>query len=178
MKRLLYMILFSLLLLTGCEKQTADYAPAALFQMNGETTAAGIAPGDGKDAFIKAYQDYTIQVAYSDPESQYLVMSIKEIPYQDSISTMIANFFINGKPVSEETLCEDNKIPPSDLHTLLSSPEYLRKHEVIYRYLRFSWENGTIDKIESEELNYNETIETPCMETQGASLLVAHRFHI
>ena len=47
MKRLLYMILFSLLLLTGCEKQTADYAPAALFQMNGETTAAGIAPGDG-----------------------------------------------------------------------------------------------------------------------------------
>ena len=91
---------------------------------------------------------------------------------------MIANFFVNGKPVSEETLCEDNNVPPSGLHSLLSSPDYLRKHEVIYRYLRFSWENGTIDKIESEELNYNETFETPCMETQGASLLVAHRFHI
>ena len=96
-------------------------------------------------------------------------MSIKEIPYQDSISTMIANFFVNGKPVSEETLCEDNNVPPSGLHSLLSSPDYLRKHEVIYRYLRFSWENGAIDEIESEELNYNETFETPCMETQGAS---------
>ena len=56
MKRLLYIILFSLLLLSGCEKKTAGYAPASLFQMNGETTAAGIAPGDGKEAFIKAYR--------------------------------------------------------------------------------------------------------------------------
>ncbi|MDY3729648.1 MAG: hypothetical protein SO005_04450, partial [Candidatus Choladocola sp.] len=92
-------------------------------------------------------------------------MSIRKIPYEDSISTMIANFFINGKPVSEEELCEQNKIEPEQLHSLLSSSEYLRSHEVIYRYLRFKWEDGAIQKIESEELNYNETFETPYVET-------------
>ena len=165
MKKLLYIILFGLLFLSGCEKKTSDIAPAKLYEMDGESTNNGVSPGDGKKEFIDAYQDYTIQVAYNDSVSNYLVMSIRKIPYEDSISTMIANFFINGKPVSEEELCEQNKIEPEQLHSLLSSSEYLRSHEVIYRYLRFKWEDGAIQKIESEELNYNETFETPYVET-------------
>ena len=35
MKKLLYIILFSLLLLSGCEKKPADIAPASLFEMEG-----------------------------------------------------------------------------------------------------------------------------------------------
>lgn len=161
MKKLLYITLFSLLLLSGCEKKTAEFAPAELFVLEDGSTSAGISPGDGKDDFVRAYRDYTIQVAYNDLESNYLVMSIRDIPYEDPISTMIANFFINGEPVSEEALCEQNDVSPADLHTLLSSSDYLRGHEVIYRYLRFSWEDGVIAEIESQELNYNETFETP-----------------
>lgn len=162
MKKLLYLIIFSVLLLSGCEKKAADTAPLELFLMTGETTAAGIRPGDGKEEFIKAYKDYTIQVAYSEPDSNYLVMSIRDIPYEDPVSTMIANFFINGKPVAEEKLCRENNVRPEGLHAVISSPSYLRSHEVIYRYLRFRWEDGVIAEIESDELNYNETFETPC----------------
>ncbi len=161
MKKLLYIILFSLLLLSGCEKKPADIAPASLFEMEGNTTSAGISPGDGRDAFIKAYRGYTIQVAYSELESNYLEMSIKDIPYDDPISAMIANFFVNGKPVSEEELCRENNVKPAKLYDLLSSSSYLRSHEVVYRYLRFQWEDGVIAGIESDELNYNETFETP-----------------
>ncbi|MDO4323786.1 MAG: hypothetical protein Q4C61_14815 [Lachnospiraceae bacterium] len=161
MKKLLYIIVLSLLLLSGCEKKTAETAPASLFEMTGDTTAAGIKPGDGREDFIKAYKDYTIQVAYSDLESNYLVMSINDIPYKDPIFTMIANFFINGEPVSETELCEKNSVTPSNLHSLLSSASYLREHEVIYRYLLFRWRDGVITGIESDELNYNETFETP-----------------
>ena len=46
----------------------------------------------------------------------------------------------------------------------MSSHEYLRSHDVIYRYLVFDWEDGVITDIASEELNYNETYETPRAE--------------
>ena len=64
MKKLLYIILFGLLFLSGCEKKTSDIAPAKLYEMDGESTNNGVSPGDGKKEFIDAYQDYTIQVAY------------------------------------------------------------------------------------------------------------------
>lgn len=164
MKKLLYMSLFCLLFLSGCEKKSADIAPASLFEMEGEATSEGIRPGDGKKEFIKAYKGYTIQVAYSNLDSNYLIMSIDDIPYEDEISTMIANFFIDGKPVSEKTLCTENSVEPSQLHGLLSSSSYLREHEVLYRYLRFVWEEGVIASIDSDALDYNETFETPCIK--------------
>lgn len=164
MKKLLYIAIFSLLFLSGCEKKPAPIADASLFHVTDGVTADGIKCGDGPDAFIKAYKDYTIQVAYSQLESNYLVMSIKDIPYNDQISTIIANFFINGTPMAEETICDENDIQLSELHSLLSSSAYLRSHEVIYRYLDFEWQDGVITDISSEELNYNETFETPCVE--------------
>ncbi|MDY3249838.1 MAG: hypothetical protein SOX32_05755 [Candidatus Choladocola sp.] len=164
MKKLLYVAVFIALLLTGCEKKTAEVAPESLFRMENGATADGVKCGDGPEEFRKAYSGYTIQVAYSNLESNYLVMSIDEIPYEEEIYTVIANFFINGKPVSESSLCRDNNIQGSELYDLLSSSEYLRTHEVIYRYLAFQWQDGRIADIASEELNYNETFETPCVD--------------
>lgn len=163
MKKLLCIFAFSLLFLSGCEKDPAAIASADVFVMTDNTTAAGIRPGDGRKEFINAYKDYTIQVAYNERESGYLVMSIQKIPYEDNISTMIANLFIDNTPVSESELCEENNVKPEALYDLLSSPSYLRQHEVEYRYLRFQWQNGIITSIDSDSLNYNESFDTPCI---------------
>lgn len=164
MKKLLYMSLFVILFLSGCEKNPSVTAPESLFQMSGTATAAGVKPGDGPKEFKAAYRNYTIQVAYNEMESTYMVMSIDRIPYEDPISTIIANLFINGEPVSEEKLCEENDTEPENLHALLSSAAFLRRNEVIYRYLIFDWEGGVITDIDSDELNYNETFEVPYVE--------------
>ena len=160
MKKLFFIILL-LLLLGGCGKKPAATAPKELFQITDGITADGVRSGDSPEQFIDAYEDYTIQVAYNNLESSYVVMDIDKIPYKEDISTIIANFFIDGEPVSEETLCEENKVKPTQLHALLSSPDYLHSHNVIYRYLRFRWADGKIAAIQLDELDYNETYETP-----------------
>lgn len=164
MKKLFFAAALLLLLLTGCEKKPADIAPEKLFQVSGGVTADGVSVGDGPEQFIEAYKGYTIQAAYNNLESSYLVMDIDAIPYEKDISTIIANFFIDGDPVSEEELCEENNVKPTRLHDLLSSVSYLRSHDVIYRYLRFRWENGRIADIQPGELNYNETYEIPRLQ--------------
>lgn len=161
MKRLGCIAVLLLLLLTGCERKPEATAPRELFQLDDGATADGVRTGDRPEQFIDAYRNYTIQVAYNDQESDYVVMDIDKIPYSENISTMIANFFVDGEPVSEEALCEENKIKPAQLYALLSSSAYLREHSVVYRYLRFSWTDGAISRIQSDELNYNETYETP-----------------
>lgn len=164
MKKLLYILAFCVLFLSGCEKNPSATAPESVFLLDGDETSQGIKCGDDSASFIKAYQNYRIQVAYNDVSSSYTTMDIKKIPYQQNISTIIANFFIDGKPKSEEELCEENNTELSALHTLLSSPDYLRSHDVLYRYLIFTWKNGIITDIASEELNYNETYETPRLD--------------
>ena len=161
MKRLCLIFSLLLLLLTGCGKKPAATAPEELFQVNGGVTADGVRAGDAPKQFIDAYKDYTVQVAYNNLESSYVVMDIDKIPYKEDVSTMIANFFVDSEPISEEELCEENNVQPTQLYALLSSPEYLRDHNVIYRYLRFRWADGLIVSIQSDELNYNETYETP-----------------
>lgn len=161
MKKLLYIVLPALLLLSGCEKKISETAPAELFVMNGEETAAGVRPGDGPDEFKAAYSGYTLEVAWNDTDSGYIVMSADDIPYNEEISTIIANLFINGMPTSLRALCQTHDISSDEVHALISSPDYLRAHDVVYRYLDFDWENGKIADITSGELNYNETFETP-----------------
>ncbi|MCC8107357.1 MAG: hypothetical protein LIO99_15400 [Clostridiales bacterium] len=158
-------LLLSVLLLTGCEKEEQQVASAELFEITDGITFNGVQVGDGKTEFIEAYSDYIIQAAYTDTDSSYMVMSINEIPYDENISTLIANFFIDEEPVSEEKICEDNNIEYTELYDLLSSTDYLRAHEVIYRYLRFLWEDSVITDIDSGEFNYNETYEVPKQET-------------
>ena len=164
MKKLLYLALFPLLLLSGCEKKPAETAPASLFVMEGDATAAGVRPGDGPEEFQKAYSGYTLQVAWNDVDSNYIVMSPEDIPSQEDISTLIATLFIDGNPATERQVCEEHSVSSNDLHTLLSSAKFLRAHEVIYRYLDFDWKDGQIAHIASEELNYNETFEVPCQK--------------
>ena len=57
--------------------------------------------------------------------------------------------------------CKEQNIQSDEIHDVLSSPDFLRKHDVIYRYLVFEWSDSEIVDIYSEELNYNETFETP-----------------
>lgn len=164
MKKLLYIILFLPVFLSGCEKNSAKFAPASLFVLQDQVTASGIQAGDSPKAFQKAYQDYTIQVAFLDQPSNYRIMNISRIPYEEPISTLIANFFIDEVPVSDDLLCSENNISLSELPALLASPAYLQKHDVVYRYLNFQWKDGVIASIQSEELNYNETYETPRLD--------------
>lgn len=164
MKKSLYILLFSVLLLSGCEKKPVKFAPAVLFDLKDNVTSAGIKIGDGPREFKAAYSDYTIQAAFDDASTSYRIMPIHKIPYNENISTIIANFFIDGEPVSEDWICEENQVDISGLHELLSSQEYLRNHEVIYRYLFFKWEDGVVANITSKELNYNETFETPRLD--------------
>lgn len=164
MKKSLYLFIFLALFLSGCEKNSSSTPPESLFRISNGETYAGVKSGDGPAAFQKAYGSYTIQVGYDEPDSSLNTMSIHEIPYDEDIYTIISGFFIDGKPVAEETICSDNQIEVSGLHDLLSSSDYLRSHEVIYRYLIFTWSDGIITDIDSEELNYNETFEVPCLE--------------
>ncbi len=164
MKKLLFILLFCALFLIGCEKNTQTIATEEVFEIKDGVTSDGVKIGDGKTEFIEAYNPYIIQTAYTDSASGYRVMSIGKIPYDENISTLIATFFIDGKPVSEEEICVQNEIEEEDLYSLLSSSDYLRSHDVIYRYLRFNWEDSRITGIDSSELNYNEAYEVPCLE--------------
>ncbi|MCD7744736.1 MAG: hypothetical protein LUI13_05545 [Lachnospiraceae bacterium] len=165
MKKTLFLLLIPVLLLGGCEKKEQQVASSELFEVTDGTTSDGVAIGDGKSEFVRAYSDYVIQAAYTDVESSYMVMSINEIPYDENISTLIANFFIDNVPMFEEDICDENDIEEAELYDLLSSTEYLREHEVIYRYLRFIWENSVITDIDTGEFNYNETYEVPKAES-------------
>lgn len=161
MKKLLFSAVFALFFLTGCEKITTAPAPLSLFTLTGETTADGVRVGDGSKEFKAAYQDYEILVSLSPSEIPDEVMSMRRIPFDRKITTMIANFFIDGTPMTPEDICQEEGIDSDQLLDRLSSEEYLRKHEVLYCYLIFYWEGGVITHIASEELNYNETYETP-----------------
>ncbi len=162
MKKLPLIMLFFTLFLTGCEKNTVQTATAEIFTVTDGVTHDGVGVGDDKSAFTKAYGDYVIQVAYNDTDySNYTVMSMRKIPFEREISTLITGLFVDGDPVSEEELCEENQIEEEDLADLLISPAYLEAHDVIYRYLRFTWEEGIITDIDSTELNFNEAYDVP-----------------
>ena len=122
---------------------------------------AGVCPGDGPEEFKAAYRDYTLQVAWNDAESNFMVMSPDQIPYDEEISTMIATLSLTPKPVDPEAFCKEQNIPFRSDPRRAQLPDFLRKHDVIYRYLVFEWSDSEIVDIYSEELNYNETFETP-----------------
>ncbi len=165
MKRVPVILLFFTVFLAGCGKSTAQTFTADFFTVSDGVTHNGVEVGDGKAAFTNAYSDYVIQVAYNDTNySNYTVMSMKSIPFDRNISTLIASFFIDGTPMSEEEICKENQISAKGLANLLASPAYLRAHDVSYRYLRFTWEEGSITKIDSAELNFNESYDIPRME--------------
>ncbi|MCM1253167.1 MAG: hypothetical protein NC321_10120 [Clostridium sp.] len=142
-------------LLTACGKETpllneADYE----LNLENNTTSKGIGIGDTPEAFLEAYDGYVMETSIE--SGAYQPLPVDEIPFTESIKTILPTFFIDGFPSTIEQICSDNEIERTDLLALLSSDEYLMKHTVAYHYMIFSWENGVITDIRSEYMDYNE----------------------
>ena len=145
----------TLSLLTGCGKSTPlltadDYA----LEYGTDKTSLGIAPGDTAEAFLDAYGEYKIFTSIEGGD--YQMLAEEEIPFDSSATTLLPAFFVDGLPVEPDVFCEENEIEKTDLITFLRDADYLGSHEVEYRYLIFTWENGTITDISSGYMNYNE----------------------
>lgn len=150
-----FTLLLCTFLLTACEKGT-PLLTAADYELNQETntTSKGIGIGDTPEDFLNAYGDYVIETSIE--YGPYQAINNDEIPFTDSIRTILPTFFIDGVPVTIEQICTENKIERADLLSLLSSEEYLQNHTVIYNYMIFTWEDGLITDIHSEFMDYNE----------------------
>lgn len=141
--------------LTACGKETpllreVDYE----LNLENNTTNRGIGIGDTPEAFLEAYGDYVIETSIE--YGPYQSLTVEEIPFTESIKTILPTFFIDGIPTTIEQICSENEIERIDLIAFLSSDEYLQKHMVTYHYMIFSWENGVITDIRSEYMDYNE----------------------
>ena len=146
---------FSLGLLTGCNEST-PLLTADAYTLEAETdrTSLGVAPGDTAETFLDAYGEYKIFTS-TDGED-YQMLSSDEFSPDSVVTTLLPTFFVDGMPVDPDVFCKENEIEKENLITFLSSADYLTSHTVEYRYLVFSWENGTITEIRSEYMNYNE----------------------
>lgn len=151
----LSILIFFIFLLTACGKETplleaADYE----LNQNTNTTRKGIGIGDTPEAFLEAYGDYDIETSIE--YGAYEALAPKDIPFTDSIRTILPTFFIDGLPTTIEQICAENEIERTELLSLLSSDEYLQNHTVVYHYMIFTWEDGVITDIHSEYMDYNE----------------------
>ncbi len=155
MKKLLITFLILICILTACGKETplleaSDYE----LNQNTNTTSKGIGIGDTPEVFLAAYGSYDIETSIE--YGPFEAITPKEIPFTDSIRTILPTFFIDGLPTTIEQICTENEIERSELLSLLSSDEYLQNHTVVYHYMIFTWENGLITDIHSEFMDYNE----------------------
>lgn len=152
---LLLILTFSLsLALCACGEEkpllsTTDY------DLDAETaqTIRGVKIGDGADVFLAAYKDYDILASVDGTDYQFLAP--EEIPFDSSLTTILPSFFIDGTAVEIDSFCEDNEIEKDTLLSFLTDEAYLDHHAVVYQYLIFEWENGTIKDIRSESMDYN-----------------------
>lgn len=152
---LLLILTFSLsLALCACGEEkpllsTTDY------DLDAETaqTIRGVKIGDGADTFLAAYKDYDILSSVDGTDYQFLAP--EEIPFDSSLTTILPSFFIDGTAVEIDSFCEDNEIEKDTLLSFLTDEAYLDHHAVVYQYLIFEWENGTIKDIRSESMDYN-----------------------
>lgn len=142
-------------LLVGCGEE-APLLAAGDYTLEAETdrTSLGVAPGDTAETFLDAYREYKIFTS-TDGED-YQMFSSDEFSPDSVVTTLLPTFFVDGMPVDPDVFCKENEIEKENLITFLSSADYLTSHTVEYRYLVFSWENGTITEIRSEYMNYNE----------------------
>lgn len=140
--------------MTACGQDTPlltalDYE----LDLENNTTYKGVSIGDTKETFLEAYGEYDIETCVNG--GPYQSLPIEEIPFAESIQTILPTFIIDGNPVSIEQICEENEIERVDLLAFLSSDNYLNGHTVLYYYLVFTWENGVITDIHSEYMDYN-----------------------
>lgn len=140
---------------TACGKET-PLLRAADYELNHEdnTTSKGIGIGDTPEAFLNAYGGYVIETSIEN--GSYQALKTEEIPFAESIKTILPTFFIDENAVTIEQICEENEVERTGLLALLSSDEYLQNHTVMYHYMIFTWENGIITDIHSEYMDFNE----------------------
>ena len=145
----------ALITLTACGKKT-PLLTAADYELNHEdnTTSKGIGIGDTPESFLSAYGDYVIETSIE--HGTYQALKTDEIPFTESIRTILPTFFIDENAVTIEQICEENEIERTELLALLSSDEYLQNHTVMYQYMIFTWEDGMITDIHSEFMDFNE----------------------
>ena len=153
--KILLTILLCTILLTACEEEIPLLTEAD-YELNQETgtTSRGIGIGSTPEDFLEAYGSYDIET--SKEYGPYESIRAKDIPFTESIRTILPTFFIDGLPATIEQICTDNGIARSELLSLLSSEEYLQNHRVVYHYMIFTWEDGFITDIHSELMDYNE----------------------
>lgn len=152
---ILTVLTLGLSILTGCGKSTPlltadDYT----LEPGTDKTSLEIAPGDTAETFLAAYGEYKIFTSIEG--SDYQVLAEEDIPFDSGATILLPAFFVDGLPVDPDAFCKENEIEKADLITYLRSADYLGSHEVEYRYLIFTWENGTIADISSGYMNYNE----------------------
>jgi hypothetical protein len=141
-------------ILTGCGQEVCllsatDYK----YVSDMEETSRGVSIGDDSGTFLAAYGDYEILTLADDG---YQLLSAEEIPFDnDSLTTILPTFFVDGIAIDTDRFCKENEIEKSTLLTFLTSEEYLSSHTVVYRYLVFTWEKGVITDIQSESMDYN-----------------------
>lgn len=125
------------------------------YDLDAETaqTIRGVKIGDGPDVFLTAYKDYDILSSVDGGDYQFL--STEEIPFDQSLTTILPSFFVDGTAVEIDSFCENNNIEKEALLGFLTDEAYLEHHAVVYQYLVFEWENGAIKDIRSESMDYN-----------------------
>lgn len=142
-------------MLSACGNDTVLLA-ATDYELDADTkeTSRGISIGDGSEAFLAAYGEY--EMLTSVDGSDYQLLSSEEIPFDSSsIQIILPTFFIDGLAIDTDQFCKELEIEKSNLLAYLSSEEYLSVHTVVYHYLIFAWENGSITEIHSESMDYN-----------------------
>lgn len=148
----LIFLLASLICACGEEKPLLAIAD---YDLDAETaqTIRGVKIGDGADVFLAAYQDYDILSSINGGD--YRFIPAEEIPFDAKLTTILPSFFIDNTAIDIDSFCEDNGIEKDDILDLLTNEDYLTHHTVVYQYLVFEWENGVIQDIRSESMDYN-----------------------
>ena len=131
-----------------------EHAASHRSRLRTKTTSRGITIGDTSEAFLAAYGEYRFFTSVE--EGDYQVLDAEEIPFDSSITTLLPTFFVDGLPIEPDTFCKENEIAKPELLTYLSAEDYLQSHTVVYYYLVFTWEKGSITDISSEYMDYNE----------------------
>ena len=67
-------------------------------------TSKGIGIGDTSEAFLSAYSDYVIETSIEN--GPYQALKTDEIPFTESIRTILPTFFIDENAVTIEQICE------------------------------------------------------------------------
>lgn len=145
---------FSLSLLSACGEEK-PLLTATDYDLDAETaqTIRGVKIGDDADSFLAAYKEYDILSSVDGGDYRYL--PVEEIPFDQALTTILPSFFVDGTAVEIDSFCENNGIEKEGLLPFLTDEAYLEHHAVVYQYLVFEWENGTIRDIRSESMDYN-----------------------